>query len=70
MINDKVLKGFIDVEENYEIVSESVMSEEEMYVKFILGLEISKSCLKVLGVLWDCENDEICFSFEKIVVKV
>ena len=69
MTNDKVMKGLIDAEENHETASESVTSEEETYAKFTLGLEIGKSRPKVLGVPWDCENDEICFSFEKIVAK-
>ena len=41
--NDKVLKGLIDAEENHETASESVTSEEEMYTKFTLGMEISKA---------------------------
>lgn len=69
MTNDKVLKGLIDAQENQETASESVTTEEETYAKFSLGSEISKSQPKVLGLPWDCENDEICFSFEKIVAK-
>lgn len=69
MTDDKVLKGLIDAEENQETTSESVTTEEETYAKFTLGSEISKSRPEVLGLRWDCDNDEICFSFEKIIVK-
>ena len=67
--NDEVLRGLIARDENHETANESVTNEEETYAKLTLGSETNKSCPKVLGLPWDCENDLICFSFEKIVEK-
>lgn len=69
MTNDEVLRGLIAQDDNRKTADDGVTNEEETYAKLTLGSEISKSCPKVLGLPWDCENDLICFSFEKIVAK-
>lgn len=69
MTNDRALKDLTDQNENRKPASERVSTKEETYAKFTLGAEVSKSCPKVLGLLWDYENDEICFNLAKIVAK-
>ena len=69
MTNDKALKDLIEHDENRKPENASVTTEEESFAKFTLGSEVSKNCPKVLGLLWDFENDVIHFSFQKIVAK-
>ena len=69
MTNDKALKDLIEQDENCKPENASVTTEEETFAKFTLGSEVSKNCPKVLGLLWDFENDVIHFNFEKVVAK-
>ena len=69
MTNDKALKDLIEQDENCKPENASVTTEEDTFAKFTLGSEVSKNCPKVLGLLWDFENDVIHFNFEKVVAK-
>ena len=69
MRNDEVLRGLLAQDVNRKTANDGITNGEETYAKLTLGSEISKSCPKVLGLPWGCENDLICFSFEKIVAK-
>lgn len=69
MTNDRALKDLTDQNENRKPASKRVSTKEETYAKFTLGAEVSKSCPKVLGLLWDYGNDEICFDLATIVAK-
>ena len=65
--NDRRLRDRIKVRESTESHSYRPV-EEESYAKQTLNLGTGSNCneQKVLGLAWDCENDQINFHFSKV----
>ena len=65
--SDHTLAKELDNDENL-LEGNSVSATEETYAKETLGSEAGGGKTKVLGLLWDMENDNLEFDFAKVTI--
>ncbi len=68
LTNDAVLRKHINENESASVTEKVTRLDDfQTYVQASLGIPLDNSCDKVLGLIWDCEDDLIKFDLLKLV---
>ena len=68
LTNDAALRKHINENENASVTEKVTRLDDfQTYVQASLDIPLDNSCDKVLGLIWDCEDDLIKFDLLKLV---